>query len=316
MSSVPVPPQRFEVIPEDLSAYRRGNIGIDYVHRFDSGKAGPHVLINALTHGNEVCGARAATHLLDQQVRPRIGTLTVCFANVAAHDTFDREQPFASRLLVHNLNRIWTRDLLESAEQSPELQRARELRPVLEAADHVLDLHSTQNDVQPFWIYSQFERNCAAALAIASPSLHLMLPQGMGLGAGTPLIQWGHHGSPQGRGVALIAECGQHFLQATTDRAIRITRAFLAGFGLIEPDAGTSPPPPQRRLVLERSHIVKTPEYRLVGPLLGFEVFQEGELIATDGDEEIRAPFDDCTVVMPIRHGVVGREGLYLARTV
>ena len=57
-------PPVFEVLPRDLSAYRQGNVGIDYVHRFESGKPGPHVLINALTHGNEICGMVAATHLL------------------------------------------------------------------------------------------------------------------------------------------------------------------------------------------------------------------------------------------------------------
>ena len=38
----------FEVLPRDLSPYRQGNVGVDYVHRFESGKPGPHVLINAL----------------------------------------------------------------------------------------------------------------------------------------------------------------------------------------------------------------------------------------------------------------------------
>src|SRR5277367_5304043 len=41
----------------DLSGYTAGNTGIPYVYTFDSGVAGPHVMINALTHGNEVCGA-------------------------------------------------------------------------------------------------------------------------------------------------------------------------------------------------------------------------------------------------------------------
>ena len=36
-----------QVLPRDLSAYRAGNTGVDYVHRFDSGRPGPHVLINA-----------------------------------------------------------------------------------------------------------------------------------------------------------------------------------------------------------------------------------------------------------------------------
>lgn len=38
-----------EVLPRDLSAYREGNTGIPYVHRFESGVPGPHVLINAIT---------------------------------------------------------------------------------------------------------------------------------------------------------------------------------------------------------------------------------------------------------------------------
>ena len=49
------PQPALEVLPRDISAYREGNTGIDYVHRFDSGQPGPHVLINALTHGNELC---------------------------------------------------------------------------------------------------------------------------------------------------------------------------------------------------------------------------------------------------------------------
>ena len=88
----------FELLPRDLSAYRQGNVGIDYVHRFESGRPGPHVLINALTHGNEFCGMVAAAHLLDTGVRPLIGTLTVSFANVAAYETFDPAQPLS---LIH-----------------------------------------------------------------------------------------------------------------------------------------------------------------------------------------------------------------------
>jgi hypothetical protein len=44
-------PSTFEVLPRDLRPYRAGNTGIDYVHRFESGKPGPHVLINGITHG-------------------------------------------------------------------------------------------------------------------------------------------------------------------------------------------------------------------------------------------------------------------------
>ena len=221
-----------EVVPRDLSAYRQGNTGVDYVHRFDSGRPGPHVLVNALTHGNEVCGMVAATHLLDAGVRPAIGTLTVSFANVQAYESFDPAKPFDSRQLVHNFNRVWSPEWLDGGEDSPELRRARAMRPAVSAADHILDLHSTSQPVQPFWVYPAFERNAAAALAIGRPDVHLVMPKG--LGSGTPVIQHGRHGQVTGTGVALVAECGQHFLRATSDLAIEVTLDFLAHFGLIE----------------------------------------------------------------------------------
>ena len=309
-------PQTLEVLPRDLSPYRCGNTGIDYVHRFESGKPGPHVLVNALTHGNEFCGMTAATHLLDHAVRPRIGTLTISFANVAAYQSFDPERPFDSRQLVHNLNRIWSPAWLDGPEHSPELRRARELRPVVAAADHILDLHSTSQAVQPFWVYPQFDRNGAAAMAIGRPSVHLVMPEG--LGSGTPLIQHGLHGlhdSCAGSGVALVAECGQHFLRASGELAIEVALDFVAHFGLIERTVNATVAP-QRRFRLLKTHVIKMPDFHFVRPLLGFETFAHGELIATDGLDEIRAPCDDCTVLMPARVPIVGREGLYLARPI
>ncbi|GAA4333614.1 M14 family metallopeptidase [Variovorax defluvii] len=309
---MPSTPTRLEVVQADLSPYRQGNTGVDYVHRFESGRPGPHVLINALTHGNEICGMVAARHLLDQGVRPKIGTLTVSFAHVEAYDAFDADKPFENRQLVHNLNRIWSDEWLDGPEYSPELRRARELRPAVAAADHILDLHSTSQDVEPFWVYPGFARNAAVALAIGRPAVHLLMPKG--LGSGTPLIQHGRHGEDESTaGAALVAECGQHFLQATADMAVAVTLDFLGHFGLIEREPQPAPAP-QRRLELLQTRMVKTPEFRFVRPLVGFEVFAKDALIAVDGDEEIRSPCDDCTVLMPARVPIVGREAVYLTR--
>lgn len=299
-----------EVLPRDLSVYRHGNIGIDYVHRFESGKAGPHVLVNALTHGNEFCGMVALCDLLDSGVRPLIGTLTLSFANVAAYESFDPAQPFESRQLVHNLNRVWSSEWLDGAEDSPELRRARELRPVLAQADHVLDIHSTSQDVEPFWVYCGFPRNAALALALGCPSVHLVMPDG--LGSGTPLIQYGKFGVTSGGGAAMVVECGQHFRRSTSELATRVARGFLAHFGLLPAEA--PPPAVQRRFQLLQTCMVKTTEFKFTRPCIGFEVFAKGELIATDGADEIRAPCDDCTILMPTRAPVVGREAVYLSK--
>ena len=301
----------FEVLPRDLSPYAAGNTGVPHVHRFDSGKPGPHLLVNALTHGNEFCGMVAACHLLDTGVRPLVGTLTISFANVAAYESFDQSRPFDSRQLVHNLNRIWSAAQLDGPERSPELDRARALRPVVAAADHILDIHSTSQPVQPFWVYPDRPRNAAAALAIGEPAVHLVMPKG--LGSGTPLIEHGGHGTADFHGVGLVAECGQHFQQASADRAIRVARRFLAHFGLIaaEPWPATEP---ARRYELLQTWVIRTPEFRFTRPLIGFETFGPGELIATDGPDAIHAPEGGCTVLMPARVAIVGREGVYLAR--
>ena len=310
-----------EVLPRDLSAYRAGNTGIDYVHRFESGRPGPHVLINALTHGNEICGMVAATHLLDSGVRPKIGTLTVSFAHVEAYEAFRQDDPFANRQIVHNLNRIWSDEWLDGSQDSPELRRARALRPVVAVADHILDIHSTSQDVEPFWVYPDFPRNGQAALAIGAQgqvTTHLVMPSG--LGSGTPLIQHGRHGvAGSSAGVALVVECGQHFLQAAADVATATALDFLAHFGLIDamPPSAEAQAQAQRRLALLETRMVHTPAFRFVRPLKGFETFAEGELIATDGDAgEIRAPCDDCTVMMPARVPIVGREAVYLTRPI
>ena len=55
--------QQVELDPPDLSPYAAGNTGIVYVTRFDSGRPGPHVVLNALMHGNEICGAIALDEL-------------------------------------------------------------------------------------------------------------------------------------------------------------------------------------------------------------------------------------------------------------
>lgn len=300
-----------EVMPRDLSAYRLGNVGVDFVHRFDSGVPGPHVLVNALTHGNEFCGMVAACHLLDTGVRPLRGTLTVSFANVAAYETFDSARPFDSRQITHNFNRIWSEEWLDGTQDSVELRRARAMRAVVAQADHILDIHSTSQDVVPFWVYPAFARNARAASALDSPAVHLVMPQG--LGSGTPVIQHGRHGQADSNvGVAVVVECGQHFKQSTADLAIQVTLDFLGHFGLMDRTVSAAPAP--RRFELLSTHVVANADFRFSRPVIGFETFAKGELIAVDGEQPIHAPCDDCTLFMPTREPVVGREGVYLTR--
>ena len=73
---------RIEIQPPDIKPYRNGNTGVDYVRTLDSKKPGPHVMVQALTHGNEFCGAIALEFLFSQEVKPLKGKLTLAFAMI------------------------------------------------------------------------------------------------------------------------------------------------------------------------------------------------------------------------------------------
>lgn len=90
----------------DIRRRKTGTYGIDYVHTLDSSVSGPHVMINALTHGNEPCGAITVDVLLAAGVRPARGRLTLSFANVEAYECFDINDPDATRFIDEDLNRV------------------------------------------------------------------------------------------------------------------------------------------------------------------------------------------------------------------
>src|SRR5207248_7197496 len=66
----PAPAPAIEVDFPDLTPYAFGNAGTPYVWTFGSNEPGPHVVIQALTHGNEVCGAIALDWILREKIKP------------------------------------------------------------------------------------------------------------------------------------------------------------------------------------------------------------------------------------------------------
>jgi len=95
-----------DLLPIDIITYT-GNTDIQHVTTLDSENSGPHVLVNALTHGNEVCGVYALDYLFRNEITPVSGKLSLSFANIDAYETFDAANPSASRYLDEDFNRLW-----------------------------------------------------------------------------------------------------------------------------------------------------------------------------------------------------------------
>ena len=308
-----------EVAFPDISRWRAGNTGIPYVWRFESDLAGPDVTIQALTHGNEVCGAICADWLLTQAVRPVRGSLTIVFANVMAYARFDAADPFASRCVDEDFNRLWTTEVLDGPRQSNDLARARELRPVYERSAHLLDLHSMTDPCPPLALAGRLPKGVALARAIGVPE-HIVVDAGHA--AGKRLRDYAAFDDPAGPRSALLIECGQHWERTAPLVAKQCALRFLDHFGMLDPDVASehlaaTPPPPQRVIEITDVVTIETPEFAFVRPVSGLDVIaQGGTLLAHDGSREVRTPYDGAVLVMPTRRPRAGETAVRIGRFV
>lgn len=291
-----------ELAPPHIAPWRRGNTGVDYVHVMDSGKPGPDVMVQALTHGNEFCGAIALEYLLSEKPPLHQGRLTLAFANVAAYARFDPADPDRSRFIDEDYNRVWADEALAGARDSVELRRARQLRPFVDAADYLLDLHSMHEPCRPIMVCGKSEKSAAFARRLGVPA-DLLLDTGHP--AGLRMIERGGFGDPASPRTAVLIECGQHWEKGAADVALDTALRFLVATGAVAqawaaPRLRLQPPATQRLVRVTEPVVAKTMNFRFARPWMGLEIVpRAGTLVAADGDTEWRTPYDDCVMVMP-----------------
>lgn len=182
----------FELPAPDLSPWRAGNTGVEGVWQFDSGQPGRHVLLTALVHGNELCGAWALKGLLEAGVRPQQGTLTLAFCNLAAFDQFDPANHDASRFVDEDLNRQWLVERIIAGD-TLERRRAAALQPFALQADWLLDLHSMHERAAALLLTGTQPRNLALARLLRNPE-HIVIDAGHK--DGVRLRDFGRFGEP------------------------------------------------------------------------------------------------------------------------
>ena len=189
----PLPQFDVHLAPPDLAPWRDGNCGVPGFTTRTSAVAGPHVALIALTHGNEIAGAIVLDRLLRAGLAPQRGRLTFGFANLAAFDRFDASQPTASRFLDEDMNRLWEPAVLDGARRSIELDRARQMRPLIETVDVLLDLHSMLWASEPLLLSGGTAKGRALAAAIGQPPL---VVADTGHVSGRRLIDYGRFADP------------------------------------------------------------------------------------------------------------------------
>ncbi|SEJ59032.1 M14 family metallopeptidase [Paraburkholderia diazotrophica] len=292
-----------EITFPDISAHASGSAGVPYVHTFDSGIDGPHVMINALTHGNEVCGAIVVDELLRAKLRPRRGKLTLAFANVDAYARFDADNPDASRFVDQDFNRVWTAHTLDDASRdSSELRRARAMRPVIDTVDLLLDLHSMHEKSKPLIVAGPLDKGIELSARLGTPATVIC---DEGHPEGRRMRDYEGFGDPSSGKNALLIECGQHWEASAVTVARDVTARFLVLSGVVEKEdlpAGWIQASPQEMLVVRVTEpvVATSMDFRFAADYTGLEVFPKaGSVIGWTNGDPVKTPYDDCMLVMP-----------------
>ena len=291
-----------QVEPPVLSRWAASPTGVAYVHEREAGAPGPEVLLTALVHGNEYSGALALDAFLRSGLLPRRGRITAAFCNIAAFGTFDAAQPDASRFIDEDFNRVWSADALDGKGETAELVRARALRPFVDRATHLLDLHSMHEPCVPLMLTGLLPRNIAFAQGLQVAGEIIV---DAGHADGQRMRDYGAFGEADGSRIALLLEAGQHWDPSSVAVARNMLMRFLVRAGAIdgvdEPDgwlmsdAAASAPVTVTHRVVARSM-----DFEFMDDYRGGEVIRTaGTPIARDAGEPVLTPYDDCVLVMP-----------------
>ena len=299
----PGPGLPVRIAAPDLRPWVDGNV-VRGAWSFDAPAPGAHVAVVALNHGNEISGAILLDRWLRAGLRPIAGWLSLIFANLDAYARFAPEDPTASRFLEQDFNRVWDRELLEGAGRSSELRRARVLRPLLESADVVLDLHSMLWPSDPLLLVGSQAAE-GMALRLGAPPLVVSDP---GHEAGRRLIdhigQLGRHG--------VLLEAGSHWERETVALTDTVALRMLVLNGLLP---GAVPHAASRLARVTSLITARHPHFRFARPFRGGDVVAAaGTLVAVDGELEIRTPHDDCLLVMPSLRTAPGLTAVRFAK--
>ncbi len=302
-----------ELAIPDIEAYADGNTGVPFVWRFDSGVPGRNVMVSAIVHGNEPCGASALDWMLRENIRPLAGSLTLAFMNIAAYRAFDPADPNATRWVDEDMNRVWGREVLESDRTSWELERAREVRPLLDEIDVLFDLHSMQHLAPPLMMTGRHARAKDLAKQIGVPE---RVVGDAGHAAGRRMRDYGAFDDPNSSRTALLIECGQHWQASSGELARDAMVRFLVATGTLSPDmvANRAEALPQRAFTVVEAVTIESDHFQFSQSFSGGEVIAEkGTLIGHDGDRAILTPHDNTMLVMPSKRLWKGQTAVRLA---
>ena len=313
----PLPSFEVHLTAPDIGRWIAGNTGIAGFTTRASGNPGPHVAVLGIAHGNEIAGAIVLDRLLHAGLAPARGRLTFGFINLAAYDRFDPRQPTASRFVEEDINRVWDPAVLDGQRSSIELERAREIRPLIDTVDVLLDLHSMLWPSDPLILCGTSPKGRSLAFGIGVPAL---VVADHGHVTGRRLIDYPRFAAAATPCSASLVEAGQHWAGATVDTMLASIAGLLRHLGMVAQHPALPPAltgTAQRFAEVTMAVTAASSNFAFVQPFRGGDIIPHRDtLIAFDGETEIRTPHDDCLLIMPSLRPSRGHTAVRLAQFV
>lgn len=258
---------------------------------------GPTSIILVGVHGNERCGVEALDTLLPK-LAIKNGRVLIAYGNPRAIEQ-------NVRFTDMNLNRAFKdTSLYSKAEQANyEYQRAQFLKPYLNQADVLLDIHaSTTPNSQPFIIC---ENN---ALEIVKYLPFELINSGF-----DTLHPGGTDSYMNNLGkIGICVECGYLEDPLSVKKAEESILAFLVALGHID---GLPKITKQSRIKFDSIYFTKTNNFRLAKEFKDFEKISKGQLIGTDGLEEVKASSSGI-IIFAGNHNSIGSEAFVFGQAI
>ncbi len=258
-------------------------------------KPGKTVAIFGGIHGNEIVGVKMID-ILRKELKVKAGMVYLVYGNLPAIKQ-------NKRFVEKNLNRCFQKD---NKGNTAEDKRAKELMKILDKCDALLDLHSFPNSKgDPFVICEKEAFDIANKFDIPVISF--------GWGEAEPGATEDYVRNKGKIGICI--ETGSDYdLDKSLDRAKLAVDVFLKYFGCIKGKIIVNKKP-KKYVKVYKAIIRKDKSFKFKKDYKNFDVLEEGEVFATEGNRKYIAKKGDC-IVLPTPNEPIGGEICLLGRIV
>ncbi len=267
---------------------------------------GPHLLVLGAVHGNERCGALAQYDLIEQF---KAGTRTLNRGTVTFVPVCNpRAYQAGARFVERDLNRCFHG---ARTPRSYEEQLAAAIVPLMQHADHVLDLHSVHTATDPF-VFLDYPEQQALAMALPFDFVVTGWPEiyqsARDLNEGDTMEMVHRLGK-----TGILVECGQHDDPNAPTVARDSILSLLAHLGLTDSPSQH----PASKTWLHMTRLMRRPKgAHFVKPWRNLSVVPSGETVALLEDGKPLRFAESFHILLPKPAAAIDTEWFYLAKTV